>query len=1557
MTLKRFALLLCLLFAALPAAAQDPPTEQGIWPLQSYEGTDIDSINLATGILVLHVPLISYPQRGGVLKLDFDINYSSPSLTQFHDPDNGPWSWSFPAYSNVISISPKGVPATGFNRVTTGPNEYTVTASIQDPDGVTHKLGWTNITGTQLRSLDGSGYLVNFDSSGNHTTVDRNGVTWSNSTATDPNGNEILGFLTPMLTDTLGRNIPAAAAPTWNPPGLNGGYTTFQLSAINVQPQTLTLPNNTSYTFTFTNITLALLYRQTTAQSFPVLTSINLPTGGTITYTYPSAPLLSTCLVGGEGGDYWFPVLTRTVNANDGTGPHKWTYAYNQSTSVTTVTDPLGNISMHTFQGPCSPAETITQDYDNAGNLLRTVNRGYSSTFPATGVLPNLTSVTTVWPNGQQKKVSYTYDIDNGQSFQFGLLNTEIGVTLDGASGYTRNPFTVVSTDYGTGTPTVLQTTTNSFEAFTKPAYLTNNFLDLPASVKVAGGTQTAYTTYMYDEGSVVPSGIGMSEQHVTPPGTVRGNQTSVHRQLNNGSTVAVGSCPAVGSGGYLVTNVTFFDTGVANVSKDPCLNDTTYAYSGAYYGAYVTGITNALGQSTTRAYDLNTGLITATSDLNTRTTYFGYDSMWRLASMNHPDGGSTTIAHQESSPPYSETVTKKLTSAQNLVTTTFFDGAGRPYQTELLDPQGPVYTDTTYDAAGRVSTVSNPYRTKSDSTYGVTTYSYDALGRTLKIIPPDGTPLSNNISTQYCGNSTLTTDQAGHWRRTKTDGLGRLTEVDEPNSLTATVNVCPGTGEPIWPTTYGYDALNNLTGVAQGGSRNRSSNFDSLQRLTSSLSPETGSTPFTYTYDASGNVYTKTDPRGIAITYSYDALNRLLGKSYSNSEQAISYSYDQSSCQGPSPCYNVGHRTVMIEGANAQSWSYDAMGRVTGQHRHTNGIELNASWAYDMNGDLASVTYPSGRTVSYTWDSAGRPSVATDVANGIDYIQGSCANGLASNGVCYAPQGSIASANIGTPGAASVFMAASFNTRLQPNVIQYSNQGINLWGLQYSFVDANNHNNGNVASITNLLDGTRSQQFTYDQVNRVLTAETTTGYPANFRCWGESYTYDEWGNLTAIGVASPAYNGCTQDSLSVVANSSNRLSSLSYDGAGNVLNDGTHAYVWTAEGRVKSAAGLGYTYDGDGNRVQKAGGPIYWYGSQSEVLDESDLSGNIDSEYVYFGGRRLAWRDTFGNISYYLADALGSTRGMVSSQGILCYDADFTPWGAQRVAGNNTCPQNVSQYLFTGKERDSESGLDNFGARYSSSIIGRFLSPDPGSVSGYAHLDDPQSWNGYSYARGNPLNLNDPTGTIFCRSPNGTPEEQGLALVCDLSDQQYLNSSPDQQAAYDKLGYTHYDSSDDTGADHDAWQNKNGNTSADFVGYGLVFALSYAGFEGLFSPFGSSSDRQRLPQDENVNPNPPSANNGPGYIGTSPGQRAALDKDLADAKANGATDIRVNQQQVNGAGERVGINMPDLQYTDKEGVRQYIEYERSVDGRGAAHEERILANDPAGVVTIKIVP
>jgi RHS repeat-associated protein len=100
----------------------------------------------------------------------------------------------------------------------------------------------------------------------------------------------------------------------------------------------------------------------------------------------------------------------------------------------------------------------------------------------------------------------------------------------------------------------------------------------------------------------------------------------------------------------------------------------------------------------------------------------------------------------------------------------------------------------------------------------------------------------------------------------------------------------------------------------------------------------------------------------------------------------------------------------------------------------------------------------------------------------------------------------------------------------------------------------------------------------------------------------------------------------------------------------------------------------------------------------------------------------------------------------MTTSTGTVCYDADFYPYGGERVV-TNTCPQN---YKFTGKERDAETNNDDFGARYYSSQFGRWISPDWSAIPApvpYANLSNPQTLNLYAMVHDNPETFADLDG------------------------------------------------------------------------------------------------------------------------------------------------------------------------------------------------------------------
>jgi len=123
-----------------------------------------------------------------------------------------------------------------------------------------------------------------------------------------------------------------------------------------------------------------------------------------------------------------------------------------------------------------------------------------------------------------------------------------------------------------------------------------------------------------------------------------------------------------------------------------------------------------------------------------------------------------------------------------------------------------------------------------------------------------------------------------------------------------------------------------------------------------------------------------------------------------------------------------------------------------------------------------------------------------------------------------------------------------------------------------------------------------------------------------------------------------------------------------------------------------------------------------------------------------------------------------------------------------------------------------------------------------------------------------------------------------------------------------------------------------------------------------IISEFFDVDAQSRLPQDINVNPTAPRALPTNRPIGTSQTQNAAAQAEVRRLQAQGFTDIRVNQQQVNGAGQRVGINRPDISATSPQGRRVNIELDRSTSNRGPVHATRTRANDPDAEIILRTV-
>jgi RHS repeat-associated protein len=285
------------------------------------------------------------------------------------------------------------------------------------------------------------------------------------------------------------------------------------------------------------------------------------------------------------------------------------------------------------------------------------------------------------------------------------------------------------------------------------------------------------------------------------------------------------------------------------------------------------------------------------------------------------------------------------------------------------------------------------------------------------------------------------------------------------------------------------------------------------------------------------------------------------------------------------------------------------------------------------------------------------------------------------------------------------------------------------------------------------------------------------------------------------------SYNAANQVGFTTVNAAAN---GFAYDAAGDVTFDGANYYAYDAEGRVCATqtapysggvAAYGYLYDAEGRRVAKGSiTPVplgqlpscdlatngfkltesYVLGQGGERLTALAWTGGAtgtsawQSTNVYAGGKLIATYDagtagqsadagTAGGLHFQLADPLGTRRVQANSAGEAELDCQSLPFGDQLScfpdpnAPGNDQDEDATGMLtgihFTGKERDTGSGLDYFGARMYASTMGRFLSPDHAEdetipvALPFAELTNPQTLNLYSYVQNNPLSNVDPDG------------------------------------------------------------------------------------------------------------------------------------------------------------------------------------------------------------------
>lgn len=1164
-------------------------------------------------------------------------------------------------------------------------------------------------------------------------------------------------------------------------PELDGSSTT------NYNPkviQSVTLPNNKSYMFSY--------------NSYGELARVVLPTGGAIEYDYAAgltsgnasgAVNFGSVFGGGFDWQIYRRVIERRTYANGTTLESKMTYSRPESAVGSTLgyvvvdqknatgillgrqkhyfydsaVDSLDNTDVYSsfsYSGWKEGREWKTETLDDDGTtVLRRVEHTWQqpvagSTWPLTqpetldGAKPNnpqiTQTVTTLVDTNQVTKQTFTFDQYNNQTNTY-----EYNYGTGAAGSLVRRTSTTYLTTIVVGGVTYNYQTDTAIHLRSLPKQ---------TSVYDSAGVEQARTTIEYDNytatanhaGLVPCIGIsGLDAAFMTTYGT-RGNATALTRYLLTGGAVTSS-----------ISTYQHYDVAGNTVKTiDGLGNQTTFSFSDSFGSpnaearlnsgatelgvqqsyAYPSLVTNALGHITYMQRDYYTGQAVDVEDANGVTSSAYYSDALDRPTQIIRAADDTTLRSQ---------TTYSYDDVYNIITTTsdldafndmtplksqtLYDGMGRTTETRSYETTTAYVTiKRTYDALGRASQMSNPYR--AGQTIVWTTLAYDALGRVTFVTTPDNAV----VSTAYSGNIVTVTDQAGKDRQSTTDALGRLTQVIED----------PGTGGLNYSTTYVYDVMGNLKSMTQG-SQTRTFTYDSLSRLKSAVNPESGT--ISYSYDNNGNLMQKTDARSISTTFTYDQLNRVTLMNYSDVTPDVKYFYDAQTLPLGAPNFDrgssIGRRVAVTTGGTTAGsyYGYDALGQTLRRIQQTDSVNHLVEATYNKAGAMTSETYPQvpgytgRRTVSYSFDTAGRLSSLNTAAT-------TYAAAASVSNIGYAAHGGLASETLGS----NLIHALTYNNRLQPTQIKLGTTAAPTSILNLSYNYGTTANNGNVLDATNTVGAwTTKQIHTYDALNRLDNTQETNGSTITY--WTEDEAYDRYGNRWEIngGIPSLTFNAAN-----------NRITSAgyAYDAAGNLINDTVHTYGYDAENRIKSVDGVAnsYQYDGEGRRVRKyfpLGEQVrFIYGIGGQLIAEFDtVSGGVKKEYVYGSNGLLATIEPVTGTRYTTSDHLSTPRVVTNSAGAVVSRHDYQPFGEELgLVGGRTTQQgyiadNVRQ-KFTSKERDSETGLDYFGARYYASNHGRFTSRDAITNTKY-HIVNPQKWNAYSYVLNNPLILVDPDG------------------------------------------------------------------------------------------------------------------------------------------------------------------------------------------------------------------
>jgi len=769
--------------------------------------------------------------------------------------------------------------------------------------------------------------------------------------------------------------------------------------------------------------------------------------------------------------------------------------------------------------------------------------------------------------------------------------------------------------------------------------------------------------------------------------------------------------CPQVG----LLRSVDGPRSDVADVSTYAyyTADDAGCATNGAcgYRKGDLRSVTNALGQTVET---------------------LAYDALGRPLSMKDANGVVTGYTYHARGWPTSVTV-RGATTAEDRSTQINYWPTGQVQQ--VTEPDGSSVTYV-YDAAQRLTDI-------ADSVGNTIHYTLDDAGNRLQenTVDANGT-LRRTLVRVYntLGQLTALKDAGNHATgftydangnpQSITDALQRVTsqQYDPLNRLALTLQDVGGVAAEIRSS---YNALDQVSQVTDPKGLHTTYAYNGFGDLTAQVSPDSGSTSFTV--DSGGNRKTRTDARGVTATYSYDALNRLVGVAYPDPNMDVGYHYDVA----PAVCasderFAKGRLSEVLHDGGRTAYCHDRFGQITRKVQTVNGVASTLRYAYSKSGRLASLTYPDGSVADYVRDTLGRISQ-------IGLTRPGQARQVVVNGVTYAAFGPATGWTYGN------------GRQLQrPLDLDYRPQAVHdpaAGGLSLGFgYDA-------VGSITELKNGTGSAllaKYAYDTLGRLTqTQDGATATPI------ETYGYDATGNRTSLttsaGTSTYSYPADSHHLVAVGGEA------RGYDAAGNTTSIGSKAFTYNNANRM-SAVKLGgtvaerYVYNHRGERVLRApeGGnaQITVYDEAGQWLGNYSATGQAQQQAIWLDNYPVALINAAGagvpELAYIQPDHLGTPRVVIDP----VRDVAIWEWSNKSEVFGDQPPANdpdgdgVAFELalrFPGQQATGASRMFYNYQREYDPAVGRYSQSDPIGLAG--------GLTTYSYAESAPNSNLDPLG------------------------------------------------------------------------------------------------------------------------------------------------------------------------------------------------------------------